>query len=47
LGPLQRIAPGKSIEHVEQWSLLKDVGHDLSEAGIEANVRAKVEALIK
>jgi hypothetical protein len=47
LGPLQRIAPGKSVEHVEQWWLLKDVGNDLSEAGIGANVRSRVEALIK
>ncbi len=47
LGPLQRITPGKSIEHGEQWWLLKDVGSDLSEAGIEANVRGKVEALLK
>lgn len=47
LGPLQRIAPGKSVEHGEQWGLLKDVGSDLSEAGIEANVKGKVEALLK
>lgn len=47
LGPLQRIAPGRSIEHVEQWWLLKEVGNDLSEAGIEANVRPRIEALLK
>lgn len=47
LGPLQRIAPGKSVEHGEQWWLLKEAGSDLSEAGIDANVKGKVEALLK
>lgn len=47
LGPLARIAPGKAVEHIEQWWLLKDVAGDTSEAAIDANIRARIEALIK
>lgn len=47
LGPVARIAPGKSAEHVERWWLVKDVKADLSEGGIEANVKGRVEALVK
>lgn len=47
LGPMARIAPGKSVEHVERWWLVKDVKADLSESVIEANVRGQVEALLR
>jgi hypothetical protein len=47
LGPIALIAPGKDVEHVERWWLLKDVRSDTSDAGIDANIRARVEALIK
>lgn len=47
LGPLVRIAPGKTIEHTERWWLLKGVANDTSDAGLDANVRPRVEALLK
>lgn len=47
LGPLQPIAPGGAVEHVEQWWLLKDISSETSDAALDANVRPKVEALIK
>lgn len=47
LGPLEKIPQGKAIEHTEQWWLLKDIPNDTSEAAIDANIRPKVEALIK
>ncbi|MFN8003691.1 MAG: hypothetical protein U0X75_22060 [Acidobacteriota bacterium] len=47
LGPLVRIAPGKTIEHTERWWLLKGVHWDTSDAGLDANVRPRVEALLK
>ena len=47
LGPLQRIAPGKAIEHVERWGLLKGVPNGTSDAAIDANIRPRVEASIK
>lgn len=46
LGPLTRIAPGKSVEHTERWWLLKDVKADLSESGIDANVQEHVASLL-
>jgi hypothetical protein len=47
LGPLQRIGPEKAIEHVERWSLLKGVPSETSDAAIDANIRRRVEALLK
>ena len=47
LGPLQRIAPGRFIEHIEQWWLVKGISNDTSEAAIEANIKPRVLALIK
>jgi len=47
LGPLQRIAPGKAIEHIERWGLLKGVPNETSDAAIDANIEPKVGALIK
>ena len=47
LGPLARIAPGQSIEHVERWWLVKDVSTDWTEHGIEAHVTREVEPLLK
>ncbi|MBL8166787.1 MAG: hypothetical protein JNJ50_01450 [Acidobacteria bacterium] len=47
LGPLVRIAPGKTIEHTERWWLLKGVHWDTSDAALDANVRPRVEALLK
>jgi hypothetical protein len=47
LGPLQRIAPGKAIEHVERWRLLKGLPNETTEAAIDANLRSRIEALLK
>ena len=47
LGPIQRIAPGKTIEHTERWWLLKGVSNDLSDAGIGRNIRPMIESAIK
>ncbi len=47
LGPVQKIAPGKTAEHVERWWLLKNIPNDTSDAGIDANIRRQIEQLIK
>lgn len=47
LGPLQRIASGKSIEHVERWWLVKDVAPDTSDAGIDNNIRQRIESIVR
>jgi hypothetical protein len=47
LGPLQRVAPGKTIEQVEKWGLIKGVPNETSDAAIDANIRPRVEPLIK
>ncbi len=47
LGPVARIAPGGSIEHVERWRLLKGVPGETSDAAIDANIKLKVEALFR
>jgi hypothetical protein len=47
LGPLQRIAPGAAIEHVEKWWLLKDLPNETTDKAIDSNIRLKVESLLK
>jgi hypothetical protein len=47
LGPLARVAPGRTVEHTEEWQLFKDVPQDLSEAAIETNIRPLIEAARK
>jgi hypothetical protein len=47
LGPLQRIAPGKAIEHVERWRLLKGLPNETADAAIDTNLRSRIEALLK
>jgi hypothetical protein len=47
LGPLKRIAPGKAIEHVERWRLLKGLPNETTDAAIDANLRSRIEALLK
>lgn len=47
LGPLQKIAPGRAIEHIERWWLFKGVNNDLSDAGIERNIKPMVENILK
>lgn len=47
LGALQTIAPGKAIEHIERWRLLKGLPNETTEAAIDANLRPRVESLLK
>ncbi len=47
LGPIQKIAPDKTIQHVERWWLFKGVPKDLSEAGIDKNIKPLIETIIK
>lgn len=47
LGPLQRLAPGSSIEHVERWNLIKGLPSDTTDAGIDSTIRPRVESLFK
>jgi hypothetical protein len=47
LGPLARIAPGRSVEHVEHWWLIKGLPNETTDAAIDANIRPRVEALIR
>ncbi|MBI3947923.1 MAG: hypothetical protein HY321_18545 [Armatimonadetes bacterium] len=45
LGPLRTVAPGETIEHVEEWRLFRDV--DVSDEGsVERNVLPLVEAVV-
>lgn len=47
LGPLQRIAPGQAVEHVEDWWLLKGLPAETTDAALDANIRPRVAALLK
>lgn len=48
LGPRTRIAPSGAAEHVERWALLNGVkGPAGDDASIDANIRPRVEALLK
>ena len=47
LGSLQRIAPGKAVEHVENWWLLKGLPNETTDAALDATIRPRVAALIK
>jgi hypothetical protein len=42
LGPLVKLAPGKSVHHTEHWDLIGNVEPFRDEAGIDANVASKV-----
>jgi hypothetical protein len=47
LGPFEKIAPGKAVEHVERWWLLKEIPNQTDDAAIDAGIRSKVETLLK
>lgn len=47
LGPVQKIAPGQAIEHTERWWLLRDIPGDTSDAGIDKNIRPRIEEIIR
>jgi len=42
MGPMIKLAPGKSVEHTEQWTLVGNVSDFEDEAGIEKSVRSKL-----
>jgi hypothetical protein len=42
LGPLTRLAPGKSVEHTEHWELINDIGPIRNERDIENNIVPKI-----
>ncbi|MFN0107966.1 MAG: hypothetical protein ACKVZH_03860 [Blastocatellia bacterium] len=46
LSPLQKIAPGKFIEHVERWRLLKGMPNETTEASLD-NLRTRLDAFFK
>src|SRR3954447_13948954 len=43
LGPMVRLAPGQSAEHVETWELFAGVGSATTEAEIETNVGPRLK----
>jgi hypothetical protein len=47
LGSFEKIAPGKFVEHIERWWLLKGIPNETSDAAINANIRLNVETLMK
>jgi len=47
LGPLQSLAPGKAIEHVERWRLLKGLPNETTDSAIDVNLRPRIESLLK
>jgi hypothetical protein len=42
LAPVVQLQPGKSVEHIENWELIKGVDNFTDEAGIDKNVLPKV-----
>ncbi|HQQ00974.1 MAG TPA: hypothetical protein PLY86_21170, partial [bacterium] len=42
LSPLWRILPGETVEHVEQWRLLKGISATLDEESIDRELKGKV-----
>jgi hypothetical protein len=47
LGPLQKIAPGRAVEHTEHWWLFKNIPNDTTDAGIERNIRPRLEEVLR
>jgi hypothetical protein len=43
LGPMKKLAPGKSVEHVETWELVGHVDNLQSENDIDNNVFPKIK----
>ena len=46
LGPTQRLEPGATAEHVEDWYLFQDVSQPHTEAEIEQTILPKVKSMI-
>lgn len=47
LGPLVELAPGATAEHVERWSLFRDVPAPEDDAGVEEHVLPRIRAATK
>lgn len=47
LGPLTRLEPGASVEHVEEWHLLDEMPPLETEEDIHSNVRPRVEMILQ
>ncbi|PKO21754.1 MAG: hypothetical protein CVU38_13040 [Chloroflexi bacterium HGW-Chloroflexi-1] len=45
LGPLVQLAPGASVEHVEDWRLFDGVSQPIGEADVEAHILPRVVAV--
>jgi hypothetical protein len=45
LGALARVAPGRKLEHVEEWEVFTDVPPIATEADVEQHVRPLIEAV--
>jgi hypothetical protein len=43
LGPLARLQPGDTVEHIEHWFLFRDVPAPIGESDVECRVLPKVE----
>jgi len=43
LAPMTKLAPGKSVEHVENWELVRNVDNFQSEKDIDSNVLPKIK----
>lgn len=43
LGPMVRLGPGLTVEHVERWELHGGIGEVKTEADVDARIRPKVE----
>ncbi len=43
LGPLVKLAPGKTVEWTEQWELIGNVDDFKDEVGIDKNVLPRIE----
>lgn len=46
LGPLTTLAPGATVEHVEQWYLLRDVPEPQTDADVIQTVLPKIQAAV-
>jgi hypothetical protein len=47
LGPLEPLAPGASVEHVEHWHLFRGVATPHNDAEVEANVLPRVQSILE
>lgn len=46
LGPVRRLEPGMAAEHIERWSLFRNVTRGATESEIDAAIRPLVERTV-